>query len=126
MPSRNVSPVEPIANAKFQASVPKNGPEMFGSVSTVLKFFSPTSTFQPWASRSPSAATKEPDFSSAVHVLPVSLSLTQSHPASYARTALPSYARVRPLERMAPSSVGTISAVIASLRPLACPMFSRV
>ncbi len=44
-----------------------------------MKFFSPTSTFQPWASRSPSAATKEPDSSSAVHVLPVSLSLTQSH-----------------------------------------------
>ena len=82
MPSTKVPPVEPMANAKFQTSVRRNGPETAESVITLVKLVNPTPTFQPWASRSPSAATNAPTASSAVQVLPVVVSRTQSQPAS--------------------------------------------
>ena len=102
--------------------VPRNGPEMAGSVSTRVKLLNPTPTFQPWASRSPSAATKAP-------VVVVgrpdpcrsSLSVTQSQPASYARIGLalvgPGQARGsdRARRRSARPSVGDLLAARAGL-----------
>jgi hypothetical protein len=76
-----VPPVEPVAKAKFQTSVRRNGRETAGSVTTRVKLRKPTGTFQPWANRSPSAATNAPCFRSATQVLPVVTSRTQSQDA---------------------------------------------
>ena len=71
-----------MAKPKFQARMPRNGPEMLGSVKARVKFDRPTLTCQPWGRGCPSAPMNEPRELSAVQIRSVDASLMQSQVAS--------------------------------------------
>ncbi len=77
-PSTNVNSTDANANPKFHSSVPRNGPEIRGSVNTRVRLSSPTLTRHPGTSSSPSRDTNDPAPSSAYQRWPVAVSTTQS------------------------------------------------
>ncbi len=121
-PSANVIATVPIAKAKFQTTMRRNEPRIVSLVKTRAKLSRPTLTFQPWARLrcAPSSLTKEPFSASATQTLPVVASVMQSHPSSYDCCGAPSNAVDRPWLLIAPSSVGTLKAVMSSWRALTC------